>query len=145
VERPYVYVDQGGAAAATAALQAQGLEANEQAVIKSLVMKESGGGRLMVLMHGHLQVSTKALARVVLAKNVQPATAKEAQQWTGYQVGGISPFGIRESLPIYVQESILALSKIWINGGKRGLLIEIDPRVLVDPLGALPVDCAIPG
>jgi Cys-tRNA(Pro) deacylase len=88
-------------------------------------------------------VSTKNLARAIPCKSVEPCKPDVAQRHSGYLVGGTSPFGIRKALPVYVEESILQLEKIYINGGRRGYLVGIDPRVLVDVLQALPVNCAI--
>jgi len=88
-------------------------------------------------------VSTKNLARAIPCKSVEPCKPDVAQRHSGYLVGGTSPFGIRKALPVYVEESILQLDKIYINGGRRGYLVGIDPRVLVDVLQALPVNCAI--
>jgi Cys-tRNA(Pro) deacylase len=66
-----------------------------------------------------------------------------AERVTGYQVGGISPFGTRRPLPVYVQRSILALDTIVINGGKRGFLVEIDPQDLRKAFKVREVDVAI--
>jgi prolyl-tRNA editing enzyme YbaK/EbsC (Cys-tRNA(Pro) deacylase) len=59
-------------------------------------------------------------------------------------VGGTSPFGLRKDMPVYVESSILVLPKIWINGGRRGFLVGLDPQVLLKELGAKPVECALP-
>jgi Cys-tRNA(Pro) deacylase len=88
-------------------------------------------------------VSTKNLARAIPCKSVEPCKPDVAQRHSGYLVGGTSPFGIRKAMPVYVEESILQLDKIYINGGRRGYLVGIDPRVLVDVLQAQPVICAI--
>ena len=68
-----------------------------------------------------------------------------AERHSGYQVGGTSPFGLRKPMPVYVERSILELARIYINGGRRGLLVEIDPKELVRVLGAKPVDVANDG
>ena len=94
-------------------------------------------------MHGDRQVSTKNLARGIGAKSVEPCPPEVAQRHSGYQVGGTSPFGLRKAMPVYVEASVLALPRICINGGRRGFLVGIVPGVLVDPLGAKPVNCAI--
>jgi prolyl-tRNA editing enzyme YbaK/EbsC (Cys-tRNA(Pro) deacylase) len=65
-----------------------------------------------------------------------------AQRHSGYQVGGTSPFGLRKEMPIFVERTVLALPLIYINGGRRGYLVGIEPRVLTDVLKAQPVDCA---
>jgi len=98
---------------------------------------------LIVLMHGDRQVSTKNLARAIGARSVEPCTPEVAQRHSGYQVGGTSPFGTRKSMPVYVEQSVLALPRICINGGRRGYLVGIPPNVLTSVLGAKPVACAI--
>ena len=126
MERPYKYEEEGGTEIA-----ARALGVDEHQVIKTLVMEDDQKKPLIVLMHGDRQVSTKALARMIGVKSVIPCAPETALKHTGYRVGGISPFGIRKSLPIYVEESILSLPKIFINAGKRGMLCEISPTDLV--------------
>jgi len=115
------------------------LGVDEYAVIKTLVMEDDGKNPLIVLMHGNRQVSTRALARFLNAKTVHPCDPAAAQKHTGYQVGGTSPFGTRKSLPVYVEETILDLPSIYINGGKRGFLVAITPDVLMGLLHPTPV------
>lgn len=136
-EHVYEYVDRGGTGES-----ARQLGVDEHAVVKTLVMEDDGGRPLVVLMHGDRSVSTKALARALGVKRVQPCAPEVAARHSGYQVGGTSPFGTRKQLPIYVEESILALPVIYINGGRRGYLVGIAPDVLRTPLGARPVACA---
>ena len=83
---------------------------------------------LCILMHGDREVSAKNLARAIGAKTVGPCTPEVADRHSGYQVGGTSPFGLRRAMPIYMQRTILELSRIYINGGARGFLVAIDPR-----------------
>jgi Cys-tRNA(Pro) deacylase len=137
-EHPYDYVEQGGTAES-----ARQLGVPEHAVVKTLVMQDERAQPLVVLMHGDRQVSTKNLARAIGAKSVAPCAPEVAERHSGYQVGGTSPFGLRKPLPVWVERSVLALPRIWINGGRRGFLVAIDPAVLVGPLGAQPVDCAL--
>ena len=136
---PYEYVDHGGAAWAAECL---GLDLH--AVIKTLVMQNEQAKPLVVLMHGDCQVSTKNLARAIGAKSVQPCTPEVAQRHSGYQVGGTSPFALRKPMDIYVQASVLSLARIYINGGRRGLLLGIQPSLLRDLLHAQSVECALP-
>ncbi len=96
-----------------------------------------------MLMHGDREVSTKNLARALRVRTVQPCKPETAQKQTGYMVGGTSPFGTRHALPVYVERSIFKLQKIYINGGKRGFLVSIDPRVLRDLLPVEEVEVAI--
>ncbi len=136
-EHPYDYVDHGGTAES-----ARQLGVDEHAVVKTLVMEDETAKPLIVLMHGDRQVSTKNLARQIGAKRVQPCTPEVAQRHSGYLVGGTSPFGTRKAMPVYVEQTVLALPRIYINGGRRGYLVGIDPQVLAGPLGARPVNCA---
>jgi Cys-tRNA(Pro) deacylase len=137
-EHVYEYVEHGGTAVSASALAVE-----EHAVIKTLVMEDESARPLIVLMHGDRKVSTKNLARQTGRKRIEPCTPETAQRHTGYQVGGTSPFGTRKSLPVYVERSVLELARIYINGGRRGYLVSIDPAVLSRHLGAQPVDCAI--
>ena len=112
-------------------------------VVKTLVMQDQDAKPLLVLMHGSHSVSTKNLARQVGAKSVEPCQPEVAQRHSGYLVGGTSPFGTRKAMPVYVESTILALPRIVINGGRRGFLVGIAPRVLTEVLGAQPVQCAL--
>jgi Cys-tRNA(Pro) deacylase len=94
-------------------------------------------------MHGDRKVSTKALARVAGVKRIEPCRPETAHRHTGYQVGGTSPFGTRKRMPVYVERSVLELPHVYINGGSRGFLVEIDPSAIVRLLAATPVDVAI--
>ena len=138
-EHPYDYVEHGGTAQS-----ARQLGVAEHAVVKTLVMQDERARPLVVLMHGDRQVSTKSLARAIGCKSVEPCSADVAQRHSGYQLGGTSPFGFkREGVPVVVQASVLALPRICINGGRRGFLVGIEPRVLTEALGATAVDCAL--
>lgn len=137
-EHVYDYVEHGGTAESSRQL---GVE--EHAVVKTLVMQDEKAEPLVVLMHGDRTVSLKELARQIPCKKVEPCKPDVAQRHSGYQVGGTSPFGLRKPMPVFVEASVLALEKICINGGRRGYLVGIDPRVLVDLLGARPVQCAL--
>jgi Cys-tRNA(Pro) deacylase len=112
-------------------------------VIKTLVMEDETKQPFIVLMHGDREVSTKQLARLLEVKAVSPASEADVEKSTGYVPGGVSPFGTRMPLTVYVEETILDLEKIYINGGKRGFQVEISPRELVRVLGAVPVRVAI--
>jgi len=136
-EHPYDYVDHGGTAES-----ARQLGLDEHAVVKTLVMQDEAGKPLVVLMHGDRKVSTKNLARQSGRKSIVPCEPEAASRHSGYLVGGTS-FATKKRLPVYVERSVLALPRIWINGGRRGYLVGIDPSVLVDLLQAVPVDCAL--
>lgn len=137
-EHPYDYVTQGGTAES-----ARQLGVDEHGVIKTLVMQDDKAHPLVVLMHGDRQVSTKNLARAIGVKSVEPCKPEVAQRHSGYLVGGTSPFGLRKALPVFVEESVLALPRIHINGGRRGFLVGLEPAVLTTTLGARPVHCAL--
>lgn len=122
----YAYEEKGGTA-----VSSRELGVNEHCVIKTLVMEDDTRKPLIVLMHGDMQVSTKELARTIGVKQVSPCTPETAQRLTGYQVGGTSPFGTRQALPVYMEESIAALPILYINGGKRGYLVSMPPAELV--------------
>ena len=134
VVREYRYVEHGGTAEA-----ARQLGENEHAIVKTLVFAETPKAPVLVLMHGDCEVSAKALARALGTRTMAPCAPHVATRVTGYQVGGISPFGTRQTLPAYVEATVLDLPRILINGGRRGLLVAIAPSVLVDLLHATPV------
>ena len=134
----YAYEEKGGTAAS-----ARELGVPEHQVIKTLVMEDDAKRPLIVLMHGDKQVSTKNLARAIGVKSVQPCKPEVADKHSGYQVGGTSPFGTRRAMPVFMQRTIAELPRIWINGGRRGFLIALDPREVVRVLAPTLVDVAI--
>ena len=134
----YDYVDHGGAQRG-----ASELGWDPFAVVKTLVMQDQDARPLVVLMHGNRKVSTKNLARQIGAKSVEPCTPETANRHSGYLVGGTSPFATRKAMPVYLEESILALPKILINGGRRGFLVGLAPQECRRLLGAIPVQCAL--
>ena len=136
-EHVYDYVEHGGTSESS-----RQLGVDEHSVVKTLVMQDEDAKPLLILMHGDREVSLKKLARQIGAKRVEPSKPEVAERHTGYRVGGTSPFGTRKALEIFVERSVLSLPLIYINGGRRGYLVGIDPRVLVDLLKAQPVDCA---
>jgi Cys-tRNA(Pro) deacylase len=136
---PYAYEEKGGTA-----VSARELGVDEHSVVKTLVMEDDRGKPLVVLMHGDRQVSTKSLARLLGVKTVAPCTPEAAQRHSGYLVGGTSPFGTRRPMPVYIEETILSLPKIFINGGQRGYLVGLDPKDAARILGAVPVAVAVP-
>ena len=136
-EHVYDYVEHGGTAESS-----RQLGVDEHSVVKTLVMQDEDAKPLIILMHGDREVSLKNLARQIGAKRVEPSKPEVAERHTGYRVGGTSPFGTRKALEIFLERSVLSLPLIYINGGRRGYLVGIDPRVLVDLLKAQPVDCA---
>ena len=134
----YRYEEHGGTYQAASILNVP-----EHEVIKTLVMEVDSRWKLLVLMHGDREVSTKQLARELGVKRVSPCDQMSAEKYTGYKVGGISPFGTKESLMVCVESSIMMLDKIFINGGKQGFMVEIDPRDLEKAFPIKKVDVAV--
>lgn len=137
-EHPYEYLEHGGALHS-----AEVLGADPFSVVKTLVMQDQDAKPLIVLMHGNRAVSTKNLARQIGAKSVEPCKPEVANKHSGYMVGGTSPFATRKAMPVYIEESILSLPRIMLNGGRRGYLVGIDPQVCVTILSAKAVQCAL--
>jgi len=137
-EHVYEYVEHGGTA-----VSARALGVDEHAVVKTLILQDEDGEPLIMLMHGDCTVSTKNLARQIDRKRIEPCRPEVAQRHSGYLVGGTSPFGTRKAMPVFVERSVLDLPRIFINGGRRGYLVGLDPKVLTQCLAARLVDCAI--
>jgi Cys-tRNA(Pro) deacylase len=137
-EHPYPYEEHGGTS-----VSARELGVDEHSVVKTLVMQDEAAKPMLVLMHGDRKVSTKNLARQIGCKSVEPCKPEVANRHSGFLIGGTSPFGTRKTMPVYVEGSILALPKIYINGGRRGFLIGIAPEVIAKVLPSKPVHCAL--
>ena len=134
----YEYEEKGGTA-----VSARELGVDEHSVVKTLVMEDERKNPLIVLMHGDRQVSTKELARVLGVKTISPCNPETATRHTGYMVGGTSPFGTRKSMPIYIERTILDLPRIYINGGRRGYLVGMNPADIAKVLDTKLVNVAI--
>ncbi len=137
-EHEYRYELKGGTR-----VSSRELGVDEHHVVKTLVMEDETKAPLIILMHGDREVSTKNLARQIGRKAVKPCAPEVAERHTGYQVGGTSPFGTRKALPIFVERSILDLDRIYLNGGRRGFLVCLDPRDAAKALEATAVDVAV--
>ena len=137
-EHPYEYLEHGGAMHSS-----EVLGFDPFTVVKTLVMQDQDAKPLIVLMHGNRKVSTRNLARQIGAKSVEPCKPEVANRHSGYLVGGTSPFGTRKQMPVYIEQTILELPRILLNGGRRGYLVGIAPQVCVQLLGATPVRCAL--
>jgi len=137
-EHPYEYEERGGTR-----VSARELGVPEHAVVKTLIMEDEAKRPIVVLMHGDRIVSTKNLARQIGAKTVQPCNPEVAQRHSGYLVGGTSPFGTRKAMPVYLEKSVLDLPKIYINGGRRGYLVGIEPKQLLDLLSPTLVEVGL--
>ena len=125
-EHVYEYVEHGGTSVSSSSLGV-----DEHHVVKTLIFEDDKRQPLCVLMHGDRKVSTKELARQIGAKRVAPCKPEDATRHSGYLVGGCSPFGLRKPMPIFMEESILAIERILINGGKRGFLVGVAPQEVV--------------
>jgi Cys-tRNA(Pro) deacylase len=136
-EHAYRYEEHGGTR-----VSARELGVDEHAIVKTLVMEDESRAPLLVLMHGDHEVSTKRLARQAGKKAISPCEPAVAQKHTGYMVGGTSPFGTRKPLPVYMERSILALERVYINGGRRGFLVSVAPADIQRVLNAALVDAA---
>lgn len=137
-EYVYEYVDHGGASEAS-----RQLNLDPHCVVKTLVMEDERKQPLIILMHGDCEVSTRNLARQVGVKRIEPCAPETAQRHSGYQVGGTSPFATRKRMPVWVESTILDLPRIYINGGRRGYLVGLEPAVLGRLLEARPVQVAL--
>jgi Cys-tRNA(Pro) deacylase len=138
IPHTYKYMDKGGTR-----VSARELQVDEFLVIKTLVMEDEQQRPLIILMHGNCEVSLKHLARQLKVKKINPCSVTRADSLTGYQTGGISPFGTKQKLPIYMEETIGHLDQLIINGGKRGLLVELAAKDLIDILNPTVVSVAI--
>ena len=134
----YPYKERGGTGASS-----QALGVDEHCVVKTLIMETNAKEPLIVLMHGDREVSTKQLARVLNVKSVAPCAPQRANQYSGYVVGGTSPWGTRRTMDVYAEQTLFDLDHIYINGGQRGLLVRIDPEDLQKALQVTPVQVAI--
>ena len=137
-EHVYEYVEHGGTSVSSSSLGVA-----EHHVVKTLIFEDDKRQPLCVLMHGDRKVSAKELARQIGAKRVAPCKPEDATRHSGYQVGGCSPFGLRKPMPIYMEESILAIDRILINGGKRGFLVGLAPQNVVDVVKPKLVNAAL--
>ena len=137
-EHEFEYVEHGGTGHSSSSMGVP-----EHQVIKTLVMEDERGDPLIVLMHGDRKVSTKELARQAGTKRIAPCKPEVATRHSGYLIGGTSPFGTRKRMPIYLERSVLALERIYINGGRRGYLLGMEPAVLTRVLAPILVDVAL--
>ena len=138
-DHPYAYEEKGGTA-----VSARELGLDEHCVVKTLIMEDERKTPCIVLMHGDRQVSTRELARIAGVKTIAPCSPEAALKHSGYMVGGTSPFGTRKEMPVYMEETILELPRIYINGGKRGFLVGIDPKDVLRLLQPVLVRVGIP-
>ncbi|TYB32814.1 MAG: Cys-tRNA(Pro) deacylase [Flexistipes sinusarabici] len=138
--RYYKYEEKGGTR-----VSARELGVSEHVVIKTLVMEDENNNPFIVLMHGDKEVSLKNMARILKVKSVQLCSPDKVTKHTGYLTGGTSPFGTKKRLNVFMEETILNLDEIFINGGKRGLLVKIASSDVKEILNAETVKVGING
>lgn len=136
----YAYEEHGGTK-----VSARELNVDEHAVVKTLIFEDENAKPLIVLMHGDCKVSTKELARQVGCKKIEPCKPEVANRHSGFLVGGTSPFGTKKAMPVFIEKTVLDLPLIYINGGRRGYLVGIQPHEILRTLAAKAVDAALPG
>jgi Cys-tRNA(Pro) deacylase len=137
-EHEFEYKEHGGTSHSSSSLGVP-----EHSVVKTLIMEDEEGGPLVVLMHGDRKVSTKELARQAGVKRIAPCKPETATRHSGYLIGGTSPFGTRKAMPVFLEKSVLALPRIYINGGRRGYLLGMDPAELTRVLAPKLVEVGI--
>ncbi len=137
-EHAFEYVEHGGTSHSSTALGVP-----EHQVVKTLIMENEKAEPLVVLMHGDRKVSTKALARAAGMKRIAPCKPETAMRHSGYLIGGTSPFGTRKRMPVFLERTVLELPRIYINGGRRGYLLGMEPAELVRVLSPVLVDVAL--
>ena len=139
-EHVYDYIEHGGTSVSSSLLGV-----DEHHVVKTLIFEDDKRQPLCVLMHGDRKVSTKELARQIGAKRVAPCKPEDAMRHSGYLVGGCSPVGLRKPMPVFMEESILAIERIVINGGKRGFLVGMSPQQVMRLVKPILVNVALVG
>ena len=105
-------------------------------MLKTL-MAEVDGKPVCVVVPSDREVNMKKLAAAFGGKAANMMRPADAERMTGYHVGGISPFGQKKRVPVAVDEAALSETRVYLNGGQRGLQIEIDPNDAVRALGAI--------
>lgn len=107
---------------------------------KTLVVKAAGRQFWVAIVPGDQRFDTRKMAAAIGVAGADLAETDEAEKITGYHVGGISPFAMRRRLPTIIEESLLALDRLIVNGGRRGTLVEMRTDDLVRLLDAKPAD-----
>jgi Cys-tRNA(Pro)/Cys-tRNA(Cys) deacylase len=116
---------------------ADSLGVHVEQMIKSLVVKDNNNCFYFCLMPGHLETSTKKVAKLLNVKSIVMASQQEAERVTGYFVGGISPFGSKTNLKVIIDSTLELYDQVYINGGARGIILKIkfaDLNKILEPL-----------
>ncbi len=104
-------------------------------IIKTLVVGLDSGDHVLALLPGDCELDLKLLAKICGVKKTGMADYSTAQRLTGYRVGGISPFGVRQEMNVYMEKRLVSYERVMINGGRRGLMIKMSPREIARFLG----------
>src|ERR1700676_2704979 len=115
---------------------AQGLGIEPQRMLKTL-MAEVDGRPVCVVVPSNREVSMKKLAAAFRGKSANMMRPADAERLTGYHVGGISPFAQKKRVPVAIDQAALSATSVYLNGGQRGLQIELDPHDAVRALDAI--------
>lgn len=110
----------------------------EPARLLKTLMARAGVEIVCVLVASDREISLKRLASAAGAKDAQMLAPAEAERVTGYHVGGISAFGQKRRVRVFMAEEALAHASVLVNGGRRGLQIELAPAEIVRLLEATP-------
>src|ERR1700710_919874 len=105
-------------------------------MLKTL-MAEVDGKPVCVVVPSDCEVSMKKLASAFGGKAAKMMRPADAERLTGYHVGGISPFGQKKRVPVAIEQTALGQSSVFVNGGQRGLQIELDPNDAAIAAGAV--------
>ena len=122
---------------------AHALDLPPEIVIKSLVFQADNGSFLFALMSADGSVSEKKLARASKHKRVAPASPRDAQRITSYLVGGISPLGAKNALPVFLDGTSASHTEVVINAGARGTLVRLATTDLISVTHASIADILI--
>jgi len=114
---------------------AEALGVSPARLLKTLMAK-AGNATVCVLVPSDREVSLKKLAAAAGAKDAAMLPPADAERLTGYRVGGISPFGQKKRVAVFIEKDALAFATVLLNGGRRGLQIEVAPGDLVRLLDA---------
>ena len=123
---------------------ARALAVPPERLLKTLVVDLGDAGLALAILGVDRSLDLKAVARALGGKRATLAPLAAAERATGYVKGGISPFGLRRPLPAVVDRAALGAATVLVNGGRRGVQLELAPADLVDTLGAVVADLGVP-
>jgi Cys-tRNA(Pro)/Cys-tRNA(Cys) deacylase len=131
--RAYAY-DPGADRIGLQAAEALGIEPRR--MLKTL-MAEVDGRPVCVVVPSDREIGLKKLAAAFRGKTANMMRPADAERLTGYHVGGISPFAQKKPVPVAIDQAALSETSVYLNGGQRGLQIELDPHDAVRALDAI--------